>query len=193
MSKSTKKDVPTCPICMDHYTTVIRQPITCPYCPHSTCRQCTSHYLLTNLNDPHCLGCKREWNREFIDLHLTQTFRKGPLRQHRRKVLIDRERGRLPAMQIFVEAQIEYDTSYLIYTHAKNRRVELKKQRNRIQATFTAAETVEQLAEKLRPILKERTELKAQMVAADLKMRNAQLILTGKTSCYQLRKLARKI
>jgi len=50
------------------------------------------------------MGCKRGWNREFIDLHLTKTFRNGPLRKHRAKTLMDREKAMLPAMQIFVEA-----------------------------------------------------------------------------------------
>ena len=180
MSKVEKKEPPNCPVCMDHFTAVIRQPITCPYCPHATCRQCTSQYLLTTLNDPHCMGCKREWNREFIDTKLTQTFRKGALRQHRRKVLIDRERGRLPAMQIFVEARIEYDKANRTYIDARQRRISLKRERNRIQAQYATQDTLEQLTERLRPVNKERSELKTVMQAAEIKMREAQRILTGK-------------
>ncbi len=179
-SKSEKKEVPTCPVCMDHFTAVIRQPISCPYCPHATCRQCTSQFLLSSLNDPHCMGCKREWNREFIDTKLTQTFRKGPLRQHRRKVLMDREKGRLPAMQMFVEARKEYDMAQKIYTDSRNRRIMLKRQRNVIQSQYAGTDTMEQLMERLRPINKERSELKLKMQAAEVKMRQAHLVLTGK-------------
>ena len=53
------------------------------------------------------MTCKRGWNREFIDLHLTKVFRSGDLRKHRAKVLRDREKALLPAMQIFVEATKE--------------------------------------------------------------------------------------
>ncbi len=164
---------------MDHFTNVIRQPITCPFCPHATCRQCTSQYLLTTLNDSHCMGCKREWNREFIDTHLTQTFRKGALRQHRRKVLMDREKGRLPAMQMFVEARIDYDKYTRIYSESRARRVSLKRQRNLLQEQFAATDTLEELVERLRPINKERAELKLKMRDAEAKMRAANLILTG--------------
>ncbi len=180
MSKVEKIPPASCPVCLDHFTPVIRQPIGCPYCPHANCRQCTSQYLLTTLNDPHCMGCKREWNREFIDTRLTQTFRKGALRQHRRKVLMDRERGRLPAMQLFVEAQIEYDTASKVYAHCRHRRVQLKRQRNEIQAQHAGTDSLEQLTERLRPINRERSELKTRMQAAEVKMHKAQLILTGK-------------
>ena len=179
MSKTDKKEVPTCPVCMDHFTAVIRQPITCQYCPHATCRQCTSQYLLTSLNDPHCMGCRREWNREFIDTKLTQTFRKGALRGHRRKVLIDRERGRLPAMQMFVEAQFDYNEANKIYAECRSRRVILKKERNKIQAEYAPSDTLDQLTERLRPINLERMELKTRMRAAEEKMRRAHAILTG--------------
>jgi hypothetical protein len=180
MSKKEKKEPPTCPVCMDHFTAVIRQPITCPYCPSAACRQCTSQYLLTTLNDPHCIGCRREWNREFIDTKLTQTFRKGPLRVHRRKVLIDREKGRLPAMQIFVEAQYEYDQANKVYTECRSRRVQLKRQRNAIQAQYAPSDTLEQLTERLRPLNQERMELKTRMRAAEEKMRRAYATLTGR-------------
>lgn len=165
---------------MDHFTAVIRQPITCPYCPSAACRQCTSQYLLTTLNDPHCIGCRREWNREFIDTKLTQTFRKGPLRVHRRKVLIDRERGRLPAMQIFVEAQYEYDEANKVYTECRSRRILLKRQRNTLQAQYAPSDTLDQLTERLRPINQERMELKTRMRAAEEKMRRAHATLTGR-------------
>lgn len=52
------------------------------------------------------MGCKREWNREFLDIHLPATFRKGALRQQRRKVLVEREMAMLPSMQTYVEATV---------------------------------------------------------------------------------------
>jgi hypothetical protein len=165
---------------MDIFTAVIRQPITCPYCPYATCRQCTSHYLLTTLNDPHCVGCKREWNREFIDTKLTQTFRKGPLRLHRRKVLMDRERGRLPAMQTFVEARYNYQDALKVYQEARARRVQLKRDRNILQAQHGGSDTLEQLMDRLRPINQERVELKTRMRAAEMKMNQANLVLYGR-------------
>lgn len=179
MSKPQVKETPTCPVCMDHFTAVIRQPVTCPYCPHANCRQCTSQYLLTSLNDSHCMGCKREWNREFIDTKLTQTFRRGALRQHRRRVLMDREKGRLPAMQIFVEAQIDFEQASKIYSEARYRRVILKRQRNEIQANFGITETIDLLTERLRPINRERSDLKIRMRAAEERMNKARMILTG--------------
>lgn len=177
---SETKEVPTCPICIDHFTAVIRQPITCQYCPSAACRQCTSNYLLQTLNDPHCFGCKREWNREFIDTKLTQTFRKGALRQHRRKVLMDRERGRLPAMQVFVEARKEYAANQEIYLDCVKKRRELKRKRNAIQVLHAATDTPEQLIERLRPINAERTELKIKQHQAHVKMIEANEVLTGK-------------
>lgn len=177
---TSDKEVPTCGICMNHFTAVIRQPIQCPFCPHASCRQCTSHYLLTTLNDPHCIGCKRDWNRDFIDTKLTQTFRKGPLRQHRRKVLMDREKGRLPAMQVYVEARHDYDEANRVYTECRAKRVELKRKRNLLQAQHARTDTLEQLVERLRPINKERAELKEKMAAAEIKLRQAHLVLTGK-------------
>lgn len=88
---------------MDTYTKEIRLRIQCPYCPHSACKSCISRYLLTTYDDPHCMECKRGWNREFIDMHLTKTFRTGDLRKHRAKILMEREKAFLPAHQIFVE------------------------------------------------------------------------------------------
>ncbi len=176
MSKT--KDKPQCPVCMDPFTAVIRQPIVCAYCPHSVCRQCTSHYLLTSLNDPHCMECKREWNREFIDTKLTQTFRKGPLKHHRRRVLMDRERGRLPAMQAFVQAQLTIQNNSIKIATLRGERKQLKQERNRIQVAH-AEEGFQALAERLRPITRDLAEKKLEIRTLERAVNTARAILTG--------------
>lgn len=154
----TKEEQKDCPVCMDHFTAVIRQPIRCAYCPHTVCRQCASRFLLTTLNDPHCMGCKREWNREFIDTNLTQTFRKGPLKLQRRKVLIDREKGRLPAMQVFVEAKVGMEEANKRSHELWRRKRDLKRQKTRVHAEILAGgimdadELNREIEEKLGPI-----------------------------------------
>ena len=173
-----KTEKPTCPVCMDTYTDVIRQPIQCSFCPHATCRQCTSRYLLTTLNDPHCMECKREWNREFIDTKLTQTFRKGALKHHRRRVLMDRERGRLPAMQVFVEAQMIVDRNGKQVSILRAERKRLKQERNRIQAE-AANQSFEELSRQLEPIHRELSTKKSQIKALDRQFWQARAILSG--------------
>jgi hypothetical protein len=172
-----------CPVCMDHFTAIIRQPIQCAYCPHATCRQCCSRYLLTTMNDPHCMDCKREWNREFIDKNLTQTFRKGLLKQHRRKVLMDRERGRLPAMQIFVEARMEQSKVSAERTVLLDEWLKVRKQKKHIQAAHNLkedTETVAQLQEKIRPLNLKQERLDKQIKDVDARMRKIHMILYGK-------------
>ncbi len=61
------------------------------------------------------MSCKREWNREFLDINFTSTFRKGPLRQQRRKVLVDREMAMLPSMQVYVEATVARNNAWKKY------------------------------------------------------------------------------
>jgi hypothetical protein len=126
------------------------------------------------------MECKREWNRDFIDTKLTQTFRKGALRQHRRKVLMDRERGRLPSMQVYVEAQMSIEAAQIAWNEARIRRATLRNLRGKTQADYGATDTLEQLTERLRPINKERSELRKRMEAAENTIRAAHLVLTGK-------------
>ncbi len=58
---------------------------------------------MDTVQDPHCMDCRRLWDREFIDSALTQAFRKTELKRHREDVLLDRERSLLPATQPIVE------------------------------------------------------------------------------------------
>jgi hypothetical protein len=174
-----------CPVCMDHFTSVIRQRISCAYCPHTVCRQCASRFLLTTLNDPHCMGCKREWNREFIDTNLTQTFRKGPLKLHRRKVLIDREKGRLPAMQVFMEAKVGMDETNKRSQELWLRRRTLKRQKTKVHAEILAGgilnedELNREIEEKIGPINIEIAAVRNEIRQCDEEFRRLWRIFHG--------------
>lgn len=133
------------------------------------------------------MECKREWNREFIDIHLTQTFRKGPLRQHRRRVLMDREKGRLPAMQAFVEAQATIEVATKRIAEIRAQRVALKSRINKFNIFYRRedapeeyrTEDQEDLERKLEPLITERARLKTQRRIQENALWEARRLLTG--------------
>jgi hypothetical protein len=91
----------SCLVCLDDYKGKIK-PITCQYCPANACVKCTERYLLQSFEDPHCMTCKRGWGPEFMAASFTKSFRSA-FRLHRRRVLFEREKAILPALQIYVE------------------------------------------------------------------------------------------
>lgn len=97
----------SCPVCFEEYNRSTRTKTTCPYCQTSVCRGCLQTYLLSE-NNVHvtCLNrdCGREWTRDFLDDQFTRTFRLGTYKEHRERVLLDRERARLPESQLDAEA-----------------------------------------------------------------------------------------
>lgn len=96
-----------CPVCLDKFTGSVRKEVKCQYCQYSVCVTCVKRYMLENVQDPHCMSCRRAWNRDFIDSYLSIAFRKGPLKKHREDILLDREKARLPLLQPRVEARVQ--------------------------------------------------------------------------------------
>jgi hypothetical protein len=96
----------TCTVCCDDYTDKARKPVTCLACGYEACLRCIKTFLLTT-PEPNCMNCHAGWNREFLDQHLTRTWREGPLKEHRAAFLFDRERSLLPATQEAVEIELK--------------------------------------------------------------------------------------
>jgi len=93
---------PTCSVCFDKFNLTIRAPTTCPHCSIQICRTCFQTYLLNEVADvPRCINteCDRGWERNFLDSEMTSTFRLKTYKEHREKVLADREKSKLPATQ----------------------------------------------------------------------------------------------
>ena len=53
------------------------------------------------------MNCRVPWNREFLDLHVSKSWREGALKEHRAAFLFDRERSMLPATQPAVEVELQ--------------------------------------------------------------------------------------
>lgn len=98
-----KEEKPTCPVCIEPYNKVANTEVICVFCEKSACRRCIQTFLTTSTNDPHCMHCSRVWEREFIDDHLTMTYRMGDYKKHRENVLLDREIALMPATQYRAE------------------------------------------------------------------------------------------
>jgi hypothetical protein len=97
----------TCPVCYSDYTKTVRTPVPCAACDHQACTQCIRTYLTTTPTDPHCMNCHHAWNREFLDRHLTRSWREGELKRHRERVLMDHERSLLPSTQEAVQIELQ--------------------------------------------------------------------------------------
>lgn len=94
-----------CFICLEEYKVANKRnpKIVCQHCPAHACRQCHQRHLLVTFEDPHCVSCKRGWNTDFMGTNFPVSFRNGALRTHRRKILVEREKALLPAVQIYAE------------------------------------------------------------------------------------------
>ena len=106
----------SCIVCLDDYKGKKIVKVNCQYCPAHACRGCTQRYLLQSYEDPHCMDCKRGWASEFMAANFPLSFRNDTLRKHRRKVLFEREKTVLPALQIYVEYKKDYERLNAEYT-----------------------------------------------------------------------------
>ena len=113
----------SCAICFDSFNKSSRAPTKCPYCSIEICRTCLQTYLLNDISDtPRCINpeCGHGYNREFLDSQLTKTFRLQTFKQHREKVLCDREKAKLPSTQddahAYKEAKQQFYTARVAST-----------------------------------------------------------------------------
>ena len=115
-----------CSICCEKFNRQNHKKVECPFCDFKTCRSCVQQYLLTSVNDPHCMNCKNAWNREFVDASCTKVFRNKDLKAHRENVLFEREKSYLPQSQ---EAAKRVKQQRAIAKHMEEVRKEIENQK----------------------------------------------------------------
>lgn len=84
------------------------------------------------------MNCKKFWNSEFIDTHMTKSWRNGEYRKHRAAILMDREKSLLPATQPAVEVEMGKRAAKIELEKLIEESQALETQRHAIQDTIQA-------------------------------------------------------
>ena len=114
-----------CDVCCEKFNKINHKKVECPFCDLQSCRACSQRYLLSISDDPHCMGCKNMWNREFVDTFCTKYFRNTELRRHRETILFEREKARMPETQTEVERIRAMRKMHFIINSQRKRLIEL--------------------------------------------------------------------
>ena len=114
-----------CDVCCEKFNKTNRKIVECSFCDLTCCSSCCQIYILSSFQDPHCMKCKNNWNREFIDSFCSKVFRLKQYREHRENVLFDRERGLMPGTQPEVERIINIRHLRVIIRDQRERIIEL--------------------------------------------------------------------
>ena len=83
-------------VCCETFTGTRRAKVSCGGCDFTACVQCTQTYILSKEMEPHCMGCKEPFDPNFMIKHFSKTWRLKDLKNHREKILLDREKLRKP-------------------------------------------------------------------------------------------------
>ncbi len=92
-----------CGVCCGAYTKHQRKPVECLFCGYTACLTCVQQYLLSTARDAGCMSCGKAWNREFLSTAVHKTWLHNTYKQHRERVLLEREVSLLPASQHLVD------------------------------------------------------------------------------------------
>lgn len=126
----------------------------CPFCELAACKECVKQYLLGENDDPHCMQCRRRFDREVLCRLLPRAFVDGDLRRHREGVLLERERAQMPETQAYVRQETAYRAN-------KQQLEAVKQEGRRLRAALKEAQRVEdELRRQLRPELEDRREFR---------------------------------
>lgn len=93
-----------CCICFEKYNKSTRVCVTCQSCGFEACRQCHSTFILDATNPlPNCMQCHKEMQREFLVDNFTLKFVSKDWKEHRERVMLQKERALLPTRQPVAE------------------------------------------------------------------------------------------
>ena len=132
-----------CSVCVGAYNKTIRKKVVCPFCHYECCKSCAQAYILSIMDDPHCMNCKQAHDREFVDSFCTRLFRNRELRLHRENVLFDREKSRMPETQPHVNKIIESRRLRAEYRKLGNYITDLIRARTKLEYLGTNDPTID--------------------------------------------------
>ena len=99
----------TCLCCCEEYNKSSRVRIKCEVggCEQEVCKQCARKYILSNMVEAQCMGCKNRWGRKFLVDNLNSSFVEDEYANHLKKILYNKEISKLPETMPYVERHVQ--------------------------------------------------------------------------------------
>lgn len=92
-----------CAVCATKTTN--KQKIICSFCNFESCRNCLQKWVLSTEKNPECMSCHNQITWDTLNQLTTKTFINNDYRNHRRNVLLDREKALIPNTMHLVERE----------------------------------------------------------------------------------------
>ena len=89
----------SCTVCVEPINKSTRKSIVCNFCSYMCCQLCAKTYLRDSYQLPHCMNCKKEWNKGFLNTNFTKVFLHSEYRASREIILFEEEKTYLPQFQ----------------------------------------------------------------------------------------------
>jgi len=162
----------SCDVCCEKFNKINHKKVECPFCDLSSCRSCSQRYILSSFEDPHCMGCKTPWNREFIDSFCTKVFRNKHYKTHRENILFEREKQLMPQTQPEVERILHMRQLRKILSRQKQKLIELHHIHNITYDTLSIHPEVLVLYREMENTYRHLNEIRSQVTSSDFETRH---------------------
>jgi len=118
-----------CAICCNEFNKLSRKIVGCLKCGEKVCSTCVKKYLLSTLEDPHCMHCKHAWDLFFLNKILPRNFLSKEWKQSRSNLLYDREKSFFPETMPYVALEIEKEKVHneLLTVEAQIQQLKIKR------------------------------------------------------------------
>lgn len=158
-----------CNVCISEYNNSTRKQVECAKCGFDACVACYKRYLCEQTGEPACMGCRTDWNMEFLTRSFPMKFITDALKKHRENQLFERELSLLPSTQDAVKREMQI-RKYM----AKRRNLEnAKRAKAAILRDMTA--TFGNVLYQLRPVeLVRMDQLRMEMMDLTLRIRQVK-------------------
>ncbi len=131
--KKKPVEIPSCSVCCSDYVMEKKEPANktvCYHCKYDACRKCVKRYLLSSINDPHCMSCKKPWDEKHTRESLGLQFIDGCYKEYKTTLMMVREKAMLPETQLKFE---RLKTIQELNNKIRNRQAIADKQIRKIQ------------------------------------------------------------
>ena len=106
VNKKEKEILVECNICIT--STKGKNCFRCFSCKEEYCIKCLKTYLLGTTQDPHCLHCRSAIDYNTFIEKFDKTWRLGVYKEHREKILWEREQSLFPATVGYIDLKKRY-------------------------------------------------------------------------------------